>query len=316
MLSTVSLVAVAVIAAALAVAWSKRFLATGALVVANLVVFVLMAFGGTTTYRGQPIATIHAELGLTAANLHDPSALGALQLLTSMFVHADFFHILGNVIILLAFALPFEERIGHRPFLLLYVGSGLVGTLAQVGAYWGQPMLLMGASGAVFGIIGAFAAAYPRLVVPLPLPLFVIMIFVRMRVWVAAVIFGGLQLLYLATISNLDNTAYMAHIGGLAAGIVLSMVWVRSRGRPEDGPKPVRLHVGSLQAFAADAGTKAALQQMERNRDEPVVFQAWWERFWKGARDPATGQRVRPGKPGTVVREDGVVIQLDEPARL
>lgn len=311
MFSFVSWLALAVIAAAFAVAWSRRFLAAGALAVANLIIYVLTDFGPHVQVGNRLVPVIHTELALWAGNLHDPNALGALQLVTSMFVHADFFHILGNLIILLAFALPFEERIGHRPFLLLYVASGLVGAMAQVGWFWGEPMLLMGASGAVFGVIGAFAAAYPRLVVPLPLPLLFIMIFVRMRVIVGAAIFGGLQLVYLAFLSPFDNTAYMAHIGGLAAGLVLSFAYVKARGVPEERQQRlVEVPVTSLEPFAPDAGTRQALAQMDKNRDEPAIFQAWWERFWAGARDPETGQRVRPAGPGKIVREDGTVLKV------
>lgn len=310
MLSVVSWIAIGIIIVALAAAWSKRFLATGALAIANLVIYVMTAFGPQVSADGQSAAVLHLELGLWAGNLYDLAPMGVVQLFTSMFIHADFFHVLGNLIVLLAFALPFEERIGHRPFLLLYLGAGLIGALAQVGAYWGDPMLLMGASGAVFGIIGAFAAAYPRLVVPLPLPLMVVMIFVRMRVIVGAAIFGALQLLYLATISPFDNTAYMAHIGGLAGGLILSWAYIKARGRPDEPEGPVEIEVMDLAPFARDRGTRFALEQMNNNRDEPAIFHAWWERFWQSATDPVTGMRVQPGKPGTVIREDGTILQL------
>ena len=218
-LSPVSLIAVAVILAAIGVGWSRRFLAAGALAIANVFVLMLSAFG---PQAGAGLSVIQVELGLWSPNLaHDP-ALGALQLLTSMFVHADFLHLLGNLIILLAFALPFEERIGHRRFLLVYLLSGLIGSLVQVAASYQEPALLMGASGAVAGVIGAFAASYPNLVVPLPLPLLFIMLFVRMRVWVAAIAFLALQLVLMSLSANVpgDNTAYFAHLGGLAGGIL------------------------------------------------------------------------------------------------
>lgn len=313
MLSFVSLIAIAVIAVAIAAAWSRRFLATGALVMANVIIYVLTDFGPHVQAGAFSVPVIHLELALWSPGLHAAEPIALLQLVTSMFVHADFFHLLGNLIVLLAFALPFEERIGHRAFLGLYLAAGLVGALSQVGAYWGDTMRLMGASGAVFGVIGAFAAIYPRLVVPLPLPLMFIMIFVRMRVMVGAAIFGGLQLLYLAFLSPFDNTAYMAHIGGLVGGLVIAAILIKVRGRPEDRKEHVALQITDLGMFAPDAGTRRALKEMEANRDEPAIFQAWWERFWQGARDPETGQKVRPLGRGRIQREDGTVLKT-EPA--
>jgi len=310
MLSVVSWIALAVILAALVLAWTGRFLAVGSLAVANLVIYVMTDFGPHVTVGGTDAAVLHLELGLWGDNLYHARPMGFVQLVSSMFIHADFFHLFGNLIVLLAFALPFEERIGRRPFLLMYLGAGLIGALAQVGTHWGDPMLMMGASGAVFGIIGAFAAAYPRLVVPLPLPLVFIMVFVRMRVIIAALIFAVLQFLLLTWLDPLGGTAYMAHIGGLVGGIVLSLAYIRVRGLPQDRRRPVVLSVSTLAAFAQDPGTRQALEQMEKNRDAPEVFQAWWERFWQSARDPETGQRVRPGPPGKVVREDGTVLDI------
>lgn len=308
-LSVVSLVAIAAILAALYVSWSRRFLATGALVVANLFVFVLSLVGPETRFVGangvvRSIPTIHAELALLPSNLTEAPALGLLQLLTSMFVHADFWHIFGNLLILLAFALPFEERIGHRRFLFLYIVSGFAGALVQVAVDWGTPpVLMMGASGAVFGVIGAFAATYPNLIVPLPLPLFVIMLFVRMRVWVAACLFAGLQLLYLASpLSRLSNTAYFAHLGGLAAGIGLGIVLARHAPAHR---KPVAVDLKLLSPFAHDTGTTAALDQMKANQDEPQIFQAWLDRFFRTATCPTCKHKVMPRHHGEVVCTQG-----------
>ncbi|HLF16451.1 MAG TPA: rhomboid family intramembrane serine protease [Candidatus Thermoplasmatota archaeon] len=300
-LHPVSILAVAVILAALAVAWSRRFIATGALAVANLVVFALSAFGPTVRVGDHIVPVIHRELALQSVHLQHGEPLGFLQLLTSMFVHADFGHIFSNLIILLAFALPFEERIGTRRFLAIYLGAGLMGSLAQT-AYTGwSSVALMGASGAVFGIIGAFAAAFPTLVVPLPMPLFVVMIFVRARVWVAALVFTAMQVLYFALLSPFDNTAYAAHFGGLAAGIVLGTTVARHAAPRRSA---VRVDLVALQPFAKDNGTSTALQHMTEHRDEPQVFQAWLDRFFRTARCPTCDHTVMPHR-GEVVCTQG-----------
>jgi len=306
-LSLVSLAAIAVMLAAIGVAWSRRFLAAGAMALANVVVFLMTAFGPTSTFEGVRMPTIHAELAAYSPNVAEAPALFALQLVTSMFVHADFLHLFGNLIVLLAFALPFEERIGHRRFLAIYLGAGLVGALAQI-AVQPAPTLLMGASGAVFGIIGAFAASFPNLIVPLPLPLFIIMFWVRMRVWVGAFAFAALQfvLLSISTANPLDNTAYFAHLGGLAGGILLGWTLVRgSKDVAARGRRPVAVDLGALSPFARDPGTTQALAQMKTNHDEPQIFQAWLDRFFRTAACPTCGHKVMPRHHGEIVCTQG-----------
>lgn len=303
-LSPVSLIALAVMLAAVGVGWSRRFLAVGAIAMANVAVLILSSFG--PQYDSE-LSVIQVELGLWSPNLAYEPGLGLLQLFSSMFVHADFFHLLSNLIILLAFALPFEERIGHRRFILVYLLAGLIGSLVQVGVSYQHPILLMGASGAVFGIIGAFAASYPNLVVPLPLPLFVIMFFVRMRVWVAAIVFAAFQLVYLATIASdaasADNTAYFAHLGGLAGGILAGFTLIRGKVRAHRNP--VAVDLGALSPFAHDLGTSQALAQMKANHDEPQIFQAWLDRFFRTATCPTCKHKVMPRHHGEIVCTQG-----------
>jgi membrane associated rhomboid family serine protease len=301
-LTLVSLIAVAIIVAGLGLAWSRRFLATGAIAIANVLVFALTAFGPTVRFEGEYIPVIHAELGLSTGNLMGDPGLAALQLLTSMFVHVSFLHLFGNLLILLAFALPFEERIGHRLFVVIYLTSGVAAALVQA-AVAQHPILLLGASGAVFGVIGAFAASYPNLVVPLPLPLVFIMLFVRMRVWIAAVVFTALELLVVSVTVSGDNVAHFAHLGGVAAGVLLGWTLVK-RNAPTQR-RPVAVDLGALTPFARDAGTVAALTQMKSNHDEPQIFQAWLDRFFRTATCPTCGHKVMPRHHGEIVCTQG-----------
>ncbi len=297
MLSAVSLIALAIIAAALFLAWTKRVLVVGVLVMANLLIFALSLFGTHYVFGGESISAIKWELALHNDWLAAGEPMAFLQLLTSMFVHADGWHLLGNIVILLAFALPFEDRIGHRRFLMIYLATGLVAALAQVGTMWGEPSLLMGASGAVFGIIGAFAASYPNQVIAIPVPL-PIMILVRMRVIYGAFMFGALQFLLVALRTPGDNTAYWAHIGGLVAGIVAGQVLIM-RAKPAE-PRG-RVDLASLKLFADDDATQGALDQAVANADVPQVRQAWIERFFRTARCPTCGDPVLPRREGIIV---------------
>ncbi len=325
----VSLVALSIILAALAVGWSRRFLAVGALAVANIVVFLLTILGPriqVMTSSGPALrSAIHHELGLHGDQLVAYEPIAFLNVLTSMFVHADIWHIFGNLLTLLAFALPFEERIGPRRFLLLYLASGVVGAVVQVWFTGGAPILMMGASAAVFGILGAFAARFPHQVISVPLPLPII-IFLRMRVIVAALIFAAIQVVYLVLPANpFDNTAYQAHLGGLAAGILLVFVVVgrqfgtsheagngsvmagarrlgASRTQEAGGgrgrrSKHVHIDIHALMPFAQDSGTKRALDNLKDNQDEPDLWHAWLDRFFQTAKCPDCDSQVQP-EPG------------------
>jgi membrane associated rhomboid family serine protease len=318
-LSTVSWLAIALIAASLAVAWSKRFLASGALAIANLGVFLLTLFGPERlgilgAVPGPSMLELHPaiqnELGLYTPNLIQLHAVGFLQLVTNLFVHRDLFHILGNLVVLLCFGLPFEERVGHRRFLLIYLVAGLAGSLLETAFSGSSPVLMMGASGAIFGIMGAFAARYPNQVVGVPLPLFFIFIRIPMRVIVGALIYVAYNLLYVVLeaaqpASALSHTAYAAHFGGLATGILLAFTVLPKPGTETGAAGPVAVDLASFALFARDPATQGVLAQMRSNNDEPAVFQAWLDRFFRTATCPTCSHRVMPRHGGQVVCTQG-----------
>jgi hypothetical protein len=211
-------------------------------------------------------------------------------------VHWDFLHLLGNMVALLLFGVPFEQRVGPRKFLAIYFLGGLAATLAQVGAEWGHATFLVGASGCIFAILGAFAIRFPNQVVPVPLFFLVI----PMRVVYGAVAYLALQILYLASyqdVPGLGGTAYYAHLGGAAAGVLLGLTLVR----PGAAKSPIAVDLKALEPFARDPKTKVVWDHMIANHDEPAVFQAWLDRFFRSATCPTCGHRVAPRSSGTVV---------------
>lgn len=283
-METVSWIAVAIIGISLAIALMRKLPAAGALLMANFAVFALSAFGP----QAGRLSVIQTELALQTDLLATGEPIAALQLITSMFVHADFYHLIGNLIVLFAFAFPFEERVGAKKFLAAYFLAGLVGTFTFVAINWGESSLLMGASGAVFGIIGAFAGAYPRLVLPLPLPLFIIMIFVRMRVIVAAAVFALMQILSLQFLSSYSNTAYWAHLGGLVAGLALAPMF---RKKKQIENPAMAANLSTVRIFAKSPRAKAALAHMESNKDEPEIYGIWVQELVKYS-EPVDGRQL------------------------
>ena len=153
-------------------------------------------------------------------------------LLTSMFLHADIFHIAGNLIFLYIFGDNVEDAFGHVRFLLFYLLCGLVADFAHILSL-STPMALaiptLGASGAISGVMGAYIMKYPKARVRTLILTYVITV-----VSIPAVLFLGfwflLQLLY-TWLDMSGGVAYWAHIGGFIAGMILSLM-ARKRKRP------------------------------------------------------------------------------------
>src|SRR5678815_3708274 len=157
----------------------------------------------------------------------DP-ANGFLTIFTSMFMHAGWVHLGGNMLYLWIFGDNVEDRFGHLKFLVFYLLCGIAATFAQMAFNMASEVPNVGASGAIAGVLGAYILLYPgsrvrvlmgRNVVPMP-ALAVI------GVWILLQFVSGI-----GSISNTADTggvAYMAHIGGFAAGFVLTFLF---RGR-------------------------------------------------------------------------------------
>jgi membrane associated rhomboid family serine protease len=155
-------------------------------------------------------------------------------LFTSLFLHADIFHIGGNMLYLYIFGDNIEDRLGHLRFLLFYFVCGIVADFAHilsVASSAGLQVPTLGASGAISGVMGAYILLYPRARIQTLTLTFVITI-----VSIPAVFFLGfwflLQLLY-TWLGMGGNVAYWAHIGGFVAGMILGLIVKRERK-----PKP------------------------------------------------------------------------------
>ena len=156
------------------------------------------------------------EFGFNAAS---PTALSAV---TSMFIHQNVFHLLGNMLFLAAVGASVELATGWFRFLVVYFGSGLCGVLVHAVAmrHVGSPAPLIGASGALAGCAGYYAVRYARLRVPVGPNLSASILAVALC-WFALQVVGALVRLGDAGVA----VSYWAHLGGFAAGIVLSFAF-------------------------------------------------------------------------------------------
>jgi membrane associated rhomboid family serine protease len=199
-----------------AVAWT-----TAILLLAMVVAFVAMAtLGPVDRLRflgdwGTVPAVVAQALPTSLAAL---AALRLQTLFTAIFIHADWLHLVGNLAFLLIFGVAAERVLGSLRFGVLFVVCGLLGNLA--GALWlgDSRAPIVGASGAVSGIVGAYLALFPgaRLGIVLPLGLFVE--FVRMPAYVLIGFWALMQVLFSIVGPEFGAIAWAVHSAGFACG--------------------------------------------------------------------------------------------------
>ncbi len=160
---------------------------------------------------------------------HLPSVPPILTLLTCVFLHGGWMHFLGNMLFLYIFGDNVEDSYGHIPYLLFYLGCGILASLSHLVSDPGSTIPTIGASGAIAGIMGAYFYLCPHAKVQTLIPIF---IFLQIIVLPAPLFLGiwfVLQLLQGISMvgTGVEGVAWWAHIGGFAAGYFLSVLLIR-----------------------------------------------------------------------------------------
>jgi membrane associated rhomboid family serine protease len=159
-----------------------------------------------------------------------------LSVLFSMFLHAGWLHLLGNMLFLVIFGNNIEDRFRKIPYLLFYVFCGYVAAYGYAWAFQTSADPLIGASGAIAGVLGAYLVLYPRARVWSLVP-FLFFIPVRIPAWLVLGSWFVLQWLYSAGVaaSGAGSVAYLAHVFGFLAGAVIGLA-VRAVSPPPQYP--------------------------------------------------------------------------------
>jgi membrane associated rhomboid family serine protease len=216
------------------------------LIAANVLVWVAVEGAGS------PLAVARAvcELGLVPGELTlslrpgTPFPMGeglvcltdpgrqVLNVFTSMFLHGGWMHLLGNMWFLWIFGNNIEDSMGHLRFVAFYVLCGVAAALAQVMVMPSSPIPMVGASGAISGVMGAYLLLYPRVRVYAIVPLGIIPVSVALPAWTMLLYWFGMQFLggLIGSTGEQGGVAFWAHAGGFLAGVVL----VKLFARPED----------------------------------------------------------------------------------
>jgi membrane associated rhomboid family serine protease len=156
-----------------------------------------------------------------------------LRLITAQFIHAGWLHILGNMLFLWVFGDNIEDALGHVRYLLFYLVCGVIAGMAQVLVDQSSTGAIVGASGAIAGVLGAYLALYPRADVRVIIPIFFIPLPARVPAAAVMIVWFVSQLISLAPTANATGgnggVAYAAHIGGFIAGLVLARLIATQR---------------------------------------------------------------------------------------
>lgn len=174
-----------------------------------------------------------------------PAEFAVANVVTSMFVHGGLFHFAGNMLYLWIFGDNVEDRMGHGRFVVFYLLCGACAAAGQTLAAPASALPMVGASGAIAGVMGAYLVLYPHSRVltlfPFPLMLFEVPAVFLLGLWLVAQFLGGLGT---PAGDALGGIAFWAHVRGFVAGVVLVFVFRRpERQRVEwwnDAPVPRR----------------------------------------------------------------------------
>jgi membrane associated rhomboid family serine protease len=186
------------------------------LIALNVVIFVIeIAIGGYPIIKnGELVNEVARFLSLNTALLQDHP----FTIISSMFVHGSFWHILFNMVSLYFLGSFLIRAAGERSFLAVFFLGGLAGNLCFIlyAHLVNLPLTGLGASGAVFALGGALAVMVPRV------PVFILFIPIPMPLWVAIIILVFISFLF-------SGIAWQAHLGGLFLGLIVGLILKRRR---------------------------------------------------------------------------------------
>ncbi len=183
---------------------------------------------GELTGRAEVGTAVPLGMGLYCVVDRDP--INVLTPLLSMFLHGGWAHLLGNGIFLWVFGNNVEDSMGRIRFLVFYLICGLAAAIAQIAIDPASPAPMVGASGAISGVLGAYLILYPRVRVHVFVGFFLLSLpaYLVLLVWIGLQLLSGLpQISSLHTVSS-SGVAVWAHIGGFFAGVALVKLFVNS----------------------------------------------------------------------------------------
>ncbi len=200
------------------------------------------------------------------------------RMVTSAWLHADFLHVLGNVLVIALAGVPLEQRLGPKRWIAVYFLGFLGGNLAWIFSHPNSNVPAIGASGAAFGLLGAYMACWPDEKIEFPL----IFLIRAWPVWLIAFVRLGLEIFQMYSIQSgtagESNIAHMAHLGGFFLAYILARPIARGAPSPVGEPG-----VSEVRSSLAEGLRKQAIARMGDLTNDP----------WGSSGKPLGGRAAR-----------------------
>jgi membrane associated rhomboid family serine protease len=197
------------------------------LIAANIIVFLLQWMSGEVSDRFMLVPANFLAAPTDPGNL--------LDIFTSMFMHAGLLHLAGNMLYLWIFGDNVEDRLGSLPYLIFYLVGGVLASLAHIFTNPASTVPVVGASGAIAAVLGAYLVLYPQSRILTFIPIGYLMrlklvpAILVLGLWFILQLFNGV--LSLGQVQG-GGTAFWAHIGGFVAGIIMGLFF-KQRSQPD-----------------------------------------------------------------------------------
>jgi membrane associated rhomboid family serine protease len=221
----------------------RSALVTGTIIAANVLVWLFVQGAGSTVALARSVCElglIPGELTLSLSPgtrfpmgdrlvcLTDPGRQIS-HLITSMFLHGSWMHLLGNMWFLWIFGNNIEDSMGRPRFIVFYLLCGLAAAFGQIVTNPDSAIPMVGASGAISGVMGGYLILYPRVRVYAMVPLGFFLTSVALPAWVMLGYWFVIQFVsgLLTMAGDMGGVAFWAHVGGFVAGVVLIKLFVR-----------------------------------------------------------------------------------------
>ncbi len=201
------------------------------LIVLNLLVFLWELSQGHRALNAFMIefgVVPRHTLAVLTGRSYDPAATAIVPLFTSMFLHASFLHVAGNMLFLWIFGDNIEDYIGHFSYLVFYLMSGVAAGATHILLNQGSRVPSVGASGAIAGVLGAYFILYPRARVLIwfpPIFLFHVPAWLMLGYWFVGNFLSGTVMAIAETSQTSGGIAFWAHVGGFVAGVVMIRIF-------------------------------------------------------------------------------------------
>lgn len=246
--------------------------------------------------------------------------LEPVNVVTHMFLHGGMGHLVGNMLFLLLLGVLVEGALGPVLFLIAYLIAGVGGSALSLAVHWGTPTGMLGASGAIAGLMGLFTVLYGRLRVRFFYWAWVYFDYVRAPAIVLLPVWLGWELLQFLTAEG-SNVAYEAHAGGIVTGALIAagvraLGWQRDEflkdeSRREDDREALEAAQQDLAALNVARAKHRLRPLLDRNPEDPGVLRSWYHTCKIRKEDPDLDDAARRvlALPGETAQERELVIE-------